>query len=165
MAGKVRNISVLVNDQLPEFITTEYPKLVSFLSKYYEQLELSGQPLDLIQNLTKYNDIDTYNREILHESTILTASVSETSNSIEVETTESFPKVNGYILINDEGEIIQDAMSIDYNGDFLSDNPRWIRDIIDMKENFYGEIDDEINKKDQNNFLLFIKALQKKGWF
>jgi hypothetical protein len=102
MAGKVRNISVLVNDQLPEFITTEYPKLVSFLSKYYEQLELPGQPLNLIQNLTKYNDIDTYNREILQESTILTANVSETSNSIEVESTESFPKVNGYILINDE---------------------------------------------------------------
>jgi hypothetical protein len=76
-------------------------------------------------------------------------------------------KFKDYILINDEGEIIQDAMSIDYNGDFLSDNSRWVRDIIDMKKNNYlnDKIDNDVDKKDQNNFLLFIKALQKKGWF
>jgi hypothetical protein len=83
--------------------------------------------------------------------------------SLNAETSDG--KFRAFILVDGEGEIIQDAISIDYNGNFLSDSPRWIRDIIDMKENFYGEIDDEINKKDQNNFLLFVKALQKKGWF
>ena len=76
-------------------------------------------------------------------------------------------KFRAFILVDGEGEIIQDAMSIDYNGDFLSDNSRWVRDIIDMKKNNYlnDKIDNDVDKKDQNNFLLFIKALQKKGWF
>lgn len=76
-------------------------------------------------------------------------------------------KFEAYVLVNGEGELIQDAIMIDYNGEFLTDNPRWVRDIIDNKENFYGGIyqTDIIDKKDQSDFLLFIKALQKKGWF
>ena len=46
MAGKVRNLSTLIEQQLPEFISSEYPKFVKFLQKYYEQLENTGQPLD-----------------------------------------------------------------------------------------------------------------------
>ena len=54
MASKVRNLSALIDKQLPNFISTEYPKFSAFLQKYYEQLELPGQPLDLINNLLEY---------------------------------------------------------------------------------------------------------------
>lgn len=62
MAGKVRSFSTLVENQLPEFISSDYPNFVKFVKKYYEQQETSGQPLDLINHITKYQDIDTYEK-------------------------------------------------------------------------------------------------------
>lgn len=102
MASKVRNLSALIDKQLPNFISTEYPKFSAFLQKYYEQLELPGQPLDLINNLLEYRDIDTYETKILKENTTLVANVSESATTIAVADTSSFPATNGFILINDE---------------------------------------------------------------
>ena len=109
MAGKVRSFSTLVENQLPEFISTDYPNFVKFVQKYYEQLENSGQPLDLINNITKYQDIDTYEKKLLQENTPL-VSIVETRNGSNVITEvvinltngSSFPEKNGYIMIGDE---------------------------------------------------------------
>ena len=68
MAGKVRSFSTLVENQLPEFISTDYPNFVKFVEKYYEQLETPGQPLDIINHITKYQDIDTYEKKLLQLS-------------------------------------------------------------------------------------------------
>lgn len=108
MAGKVRSLSTLVENQLPEFISTDYPNFVKFVEKYYEQLESPGQPLDII-NLTKYQDIDTYEKKILQQNTTL-VSIVETRNSSNVITEvvinlldgSSFPKKNGYVMIKEE---------------------------------------------------------------
>ena len=102
MAIIKKKISTLVERQLPEFISSEYPKFASFLQKYYEQLELDGQPLDIIQNLSKYTDIDTYEKDLLSESTTLTSNLSANSVVINVADTYSFPKANGYVMIDDE---------------------------------------------------------------
>lgn len=102
MATIKKKISTLVERQLPEFISSEYPKFASFLQKYYEQLELDGQPLDIIQNLSKYNDIDTYEKDLLSESTTLGSNLSPTATTITVNDTYSFPKANGYVMIDDE---------------------------------------------------------------
>ena len=97
-----KKISTLVDKQLPEFISSEYPKFATFVKKYYEQLELVGQPLDIIQNLTKYNDIDTYEKGILSEFTTLSNNITATATTINVADTYSFPETNGYALIDDE---------------------------------------------------------------
>ena len=55
-------ISTLVENQLPEFISTEYENFSKIVEKYYEQLEVRGQPVDVIQNITKYRDIDFYEK-------------------------------------------------------------------------------------------------------
>jgi len=102
MATIKKKISTLVERQLPEFISSEYPKFASFLQKYYEQLELDGQPLDIIQNLSKYNDIDTYEKDLLSESSVLTNNLSATDTTIVVNDTYPFPKANGYVMIDDE---------------------------------------------------------------
>lgn len=102
MASKVRKLSSLIDDQLPKFISSEYPQFSAFMQKYYEQLELSGQPLDLINNLTKYHDIDTYEQKVLQQNTTLSGNLSASGTTINVTDTTSFPDVNGYILINDE---------------------------------------------------------------
>ena len=64
-------ISTLVENQLPEFISTEYENFSKIVEKYYEQLEVRGQPVDVIQNITKYRDIDFYEKNLLKESTTL----------------------------------------------------------------------------------------------
>ena len=102
MVRRTKTLSALVERQLPEFISSEYPLFVKFVQKYYEQLENIGQPLDIISNLTHYADIDNYENKILKESTVLSSSVSNSSTTITVEDTSSFPKENGYILIDDE---------------------------------------------------------------
>lgn len=52
------NPSVVINSQAPEFIRTDYAKFITFLQKYYQFLESSGNALDVIRNLDQYNDID-----------------------------------------------------------------------------------------------------------
>jgi hypothetical protein len=102
MVRRTKSLSALVERQLPEFISSEYPLFVQFLQKYYEQLENVGQPLDIITNLSHYADIDNYENRILKESTVLTAELSDISTTIIAEDTSSFPEENGYILIGEE---------------------------------------------------------------
>ncbi len=109
MASRERSLSTLVESQLPDFISSEYPKFVKFVQKYYEHLENSGQPLDIISNLSKYQDIDTYEKSILSENSTL-VSIVEIQNgqgqtidwNITVANGSSFPEKNGYILIDEE---------------------------------------------------------------
>ena len=44
-------VSVLVDNQLPEFINSEGPKFVTFLKKYYEFLESNELSIDKLSNL------------------------------------------------------------------------------------------------------------------
>jgi hypothetical protein len=102
MASKVKSLAALVDNQLPDFIASEYPKFSAFMQKYYEQLELPGQPLDLVNNVVKYRDIDTYSHELLKQETVLTQNVAPSDTTILVESTSSFPNTNGYVLIGNE---------------------------------------------------------------
>lgn len=102
MKSQVENLSALIDTQLPNFIVSEYPNFAAFLQKYYEYLELPGNPIDLINNIVKYRDIDTYDKKILNQSAILTSPVNISDTTIFVENTESFPKNNGYLLIDSE---------------------------------------------------------------
>lgn len=50
--------SILVADQLPQFVKDDHPKFIQFLEKYYEFLEQEGQMLDVSKNLTNNMNID-----------------------------------------------------------------------------------------------------------
>ena len=56
-------ISVLVPDQVPEFVREEYPKFVSFLKAYYEFLEKSADTNNDLVNVSKQireiSDVDS----------------------------------------------------------------------------------------------------------
>lgn len=100
--SKAKKLSVLVDSQLPDFIASEYDNFSKFLQKYYEQLETAGQPLDIINNITTYRDIDFYEKSLLQENTTLTSSVNPTATTINVASTAGFPEKNGYFSIDEE---------------------------------------------------------------
>ena len=100
--AETRRISTLIESQLPEFISSDYENFSRVVEKYYEQLELRGQPLDVIQNIAKYRDIDFYEKNLLAENTTLSSNVSSSDTTIVVADASSFPQENGYIKIGDE---------------------------------------------------------------
>ena len=102
MASKNKKISALIDQQLPGFISSEYGNFSKFVEKYYEQLESTGQPIDIINNITKYSDINYYEENLLKQSSILISPLSDSGTTIVVENATSFPRENGYIKIDDE---------------------------------------------------------------
>ena len=102
MPTKNRNISHLIENQLPGFIADQYEDFSIFIEKYYQQLELTGQPLDIISNITKYRDINYYEKNLLQQKTQLNGNVLSSDTTITVDDATSFPERGGYIRINDE---------------------------------------------------------------
>ena len=98
---KSTTISSLIENQIPNFILEEYPLFKDFLSAYYEQQEVSGGPLDIINNLDSYRNINTYDKNLLRRVTKLNGSINATQSEIVVDSTAGFPE-NGIIKIDDE---------------------------------------------------------------
>ena len=95
-------LSNLVNRQLPEFISTQYSTFATFLEKYYEGLEVHGQPLDILSNITSYYDINYYQKNLLERGSTLTQSVNLTDTVFEVEDATGFPDEYGYFKVGSE---------------------------------------------------------------
>ena len=102
MPKTANKVSFLIESQLPDFINEEYELFGKFIQKYYEQIELQGQPLDIVHNMQTYRDIDFYERNVLKQSTTTTDYLQDTDTSIEVNDASSFPQNGGYIKINEE---------------------------------------------------------------
>ncbi len=101
MPKTANKISFLVDQQLPDFINEEYELFGKFIQKYYEQSELQGQPLDIVENLQNYRDIDFYENNLLNQSTTVSGLVNISDTTITVADATSFPK-SGYFKIDDE---------------------------------------------------------------
>tara|TARA_B100000579_G_scaffold137309_2_gene111423 strand:+ start:748 stop:9207 length:8460 start_codon:yes stop_codon:yes gene_type:complete len=102
MPKTANRISFLVDSQLPDFINEEYELFTKFIQKYYEQLEIQGQPYDIVENLATYRDIDFYEQNILKQHDNLDGSISNNATTIVLQDATSFPKQGGYVKINDE---------------------------------------------------------------
>lgn len=99
-------LSTIVQNQLPEYVRSDYPLVAEFLKEYYRSQEYQGAPVDLINNISQYIDID--NCSDLNESVILKNSIVPNGNIIEVDSlkstigTNGFPDSYGLLKINDE---------------------------------------------------------------
>ena len=51
-------ISVRVEGQLPDFVKQDHPTFVAFLEAYYEYLEQTGKPYEIVGNLRNYFNVD-----------------------------------------------------------------------------------------------------------
>jgi hypothetical protein len=66
--SKIQNrLSLLIENQLPDFVQTDYGMFVTFLKAYYEFLEQNSQAQELLQDITKYADIDETSEEMINK--------------------------------------------------------------------------------------------------
>ena len=96
------NLSTLIENQFPSFVREGNSKFISFIKEYYSSQEQQYNSIDIADNLINYYNIGYYTPNKLVEKTELLDDISETSNTITVNSTYGFPEENGYILIDTE---------------------------------------------------------------
>ncbi len=95
------DLSVLIENQFPQFVREDAEKFIEFIKSYYESLELKNQPLDIAKNLIEYYNISHFRKDELVEKTKLSSDVAVVDTTISVADTTGFPE-RGYIKINNE---------------------------------------------------------------
>lgn len=57
--SKIKNkLSLLVDNQLPEFVREDYSNFITFIKTYYEYLEQNNKAQEILENFNLYSDID-----------------------------------------------------------------------------------------------------------
>ena len=92
-------ISDRLEEQMPQFVKEDYPDFIQFVKYYYQALELKGNPVDIIQNIDEYYNIDRLND--LVEATTASSGITLDATVIDVGNTRDFPK-EGLIMIDEE---------------------------------------------------------------
>ncbi|MEY3470024.1 MAG: Prochlorococcus phage, partial [Actinomycetota bacterium] len=95
-------IQEIIDNQLPEFVLDESPKLSEFLKQYYISQEYQGGPVDILENLDQYIKFDNLTPEVVVGTTTLSENISSSDDIIKVTTTKGFPQKYGLIKIDDE---------------------------------------------------------------
>ena len=106
MSTKKIQFNNIVQNQLPQYVRSDYPLVAEFLKSYYQGQEYKGGPIDLVQNIDEY--IKVGEQVGLTEYVGLGASVGIAGDVIQVDMqnnptgTLGFPDAYGLIKINDE---------------------------------------------------------------
>ena len=95
-------IQDILSNQLPQFILDESPLTVDFLKQYYISQENQGAPIDLVDNLDQYLNLDHLTPDVIQNSTILTGITTIGDKTISVNSTKGFPNQYGLLKIGDE---------------------------------------------------------------
>ena len=95
-------VSTIIENQLPEFVLTDFSKAADFLKQYYISQEFQGGAVDIINNFDQYIKIENLTSEVVVGVTSITSDISSTDTTINVPSTKGFPDEYGLIKINDE---------------------------------------------------------------
>ena len=96
-------ISQVIGSQLPDFIANENPLFTEFLEQYYKSQDSQGLPADLAENIDQYLKLENFNEDsYLTKYTTLSEDIEYYSETIEVESTSSWPDSYGLLKIDDE---------------------------------------------------------------
>ena len=91
-----------VDAVLPNYIVQNYQKFVQFMERADESEERLGFGQNLLQNLQRWRDFDTYQDGIIHYGELAAdLAIDETEEAV-MESTYGFASENGVVLINDE---------------------------------------------------------------
>lgn len=90
-----------VDSTLPQYIVEQYQKFVNFMTVANEAQERIGFGQDILQNLQKYRDFNTYQNGIVKYG-ILAQNIESDSEELILENGYGFPEENGVLLIDNE---------------------------------------------------------------
>ena len=93
-------VSNAIEQQVPDYLSNEYPNFINFFKDYYRFLETNGNALDLLNGLTELVDIDTYTEA--DRTASLDGAITASDTSITVLGHVDFPRNNGLLKIDDE---------------------------------------------------------------
>ena len=95
-------VNTIIENQLPEFVVTDFENATEFLKQYYISQEYQGGPSDIINNLDQYLKVDNLVPEVVVGVTTISADISTSDTVITVPSTKGFPSEYGLLKINDE---------------------------------------------------------------
>ena len=95
-------VNTIIENQLPEFVVTDFPKAAEFLKQYYVSQEFQGGASDIINNFDQYLKPDNLVPEVVVGLTTTSADISLTDTTITVPSTKGFPTEYGLLKIDDE---------------------------------------------------------------
>ena len=100
--NKIVNPSDQTQALLPLFVGENYQTFVNFMAKASESEERVGFGQDLLQNLLKYRDVNTYSKGVVVSNSLAVAIDEVEEDTITLTDGRGFPLYNGVILIDDE---------------------------------------------------------------
>ena len=68
-------VNTIIENQLPEFVVSDFPNATEFLKQYYISQEFQGGPSDLINNFDQYLKVDNLVPEVVVGITSISADV------------------------------------------------------------------------------------------
>ena len=95
-------VQQVIDNQLPEFLLSESPKVVDFLKQYYISQEFQGGSIDIVENLDQYLSFNNLTSDVLTDHIVVSSDISSSDTTINVTTTNGFPKQYGLVKIDDE---------------------------------------------------------------
>ncbi|GIS08951.1 MAG: hypothetical protein CM15mP113_0810 [Pseudomonadota bacterium] len=95
-------VNTIIENQLPEFISADFPNAVEFFKQYYISQEFQGGATDLVSNFDQYLKVDNLVPEVVVGVTSITTDIESDDTSINVPSTKGFPSEYGLLKIDDE---------------------------------------------------------------
>ena len=95
-------VNTIIENQLPEFVVSDFPNATEFFKQYFISQEFQGGPTDIISNLDQYLKVDNLVPEVVVGLTTISAGISTTDTTINVPSTKGFPSEYGLLKIDDE---------------------------------------------------------------
>ena len=94
-------VNTIIENQLPEYVVTDFPNATEFLKQYYISQEFQGGPSDLITNFDQYLKSDNLVPEVVTGTTSASSDFSATDTTISVPAQRDFPEY-GLLKIDNE---------------------------------------------------------------
>ena len=95
-------VNTIIENQLPEFVVSDFPNATEFLKQYYHSQEFQGGPSDIINNLDQYIKSDNLVPEVVVGITTISSTIDSSDTTITVPSTKGFPSEYGLLKIDDE---------------------------------------------------------------
>ena len=95
-------VNTIIENQLPEFLTADFPNASEFFKQYYLSQEFQGGPVDLITNFDQYLKSDNLVPEVIVGESTVSSDITSTDTTITVTSTKGFPTEYGLLKIGDE---------------------------------------------------------------